>query len=190
MRALTGSRRVDVPYLQLFATKLHHCPGLISYLNGRIKGADIDLEECVPRTVRIPPQQRARLGGPSSSLGDTAMLGHKALDLTGKFRIKAKAASLEELESLMPGGANRAIIEESVSRYVDSPLVYDIKINLPQGAIKGFTLGSSERALGVSTFVSPSEGSTKEIISPVKSRLRPLFQASAAASAAAGGTSR
>jgi type VI secretion system protein ImpH len=170
MGRILGRRVMDLPYLQLFATKLRHVPGLITYLTGRLDGQEVKLEECVHRTLPIPKEQRARLGHTSACLGETALLGHEAPDLTGKFRIIVEVKSLNELETFMPGGENREILEESVSRYVDSPLVHDVTLSLQPGAVEGFSLGRGARPLGVSSFLRPVEGQPKKIVSPSLSR--------------------
>ncbi|MDR2339354.1 MAG: type VI secretion system baseplate subunit TssG [Deltaproteobacteria bacterium] len=170
MRRIIGRRDQDLPYLQLFATKLRHAPGLVTYLSGRLGGQELDLEECVPRTLDIPVGQRARLGHDSASLGETAMLGRHATDLTGKFRIVLKVSDMEGLEDFMPGGAKRKVLEEALARYVDSPLEWDVLVSLGEGSLEGFTLGSKKRPLGISTFLSPRKSDSKDILSPAMAK--------------------
>jgi type VI secretion system protein ImpH len=165
---LAGRRFGDLPYLRLFAAKVRHAPGLAAYLSGRLKGADTEIEECVLRTLEIPPSQRAALGGRSAGLGVSAMLGRTAPDLSGKFRLIFQINDMDELQAFSPGGASRALVEDAVERYVDSPLVYDILLNARPGGLRGFSLGEKKRALGISAFLAPGKDLGARIVSPVR----------------------
>ncbi|MDR3135771.1 MAG: type VI secretion system baseplate subunit TssG, partial [Deltaproteobacteria bacterium] len=80
----------DLAYLYLFATQSRTPIGLICYLKGRLRLKKINLSQCVLRWVTIPESQRLRLGGNNlecRKLGGGAVVGQKAKDRTGKFRL-------------------------------------------------------------------------------------------------------
>jgi type VI secretion system protein ImpH len=152
------SRPDDFKELKLFATKIRSSGGLLSLLRAAAPGTPLALEENVPRWVEIPEGQRGALGSPTGRLGQSALLGVKAKDLAGKFRLRAEARDTGELEGLMPGGRAFGAVSRAVARYLEAPLVWDLEIHLPRGAAKGVTLGAGEGRLGLSAFLAPGDG--------------------------------
>ncbi|MDR1039582.1 MAG: type VI secretion system baseplate subunit TssG [Deltaproteobacteria bacterium] len=151
------ARRDDFRELRLFSTKIRSAGGLMSLLRSTAPGVPLELEECVPRWVAVPPEQRGRLRGPTARLGRTVLLGGRARDLGGKFRLRAVAKDLDGLEGLMPGGKVFGAIRAAVDRYLEAPLVWDLEIRLPRGAAEGVVLGARRGRLGLSAFLAPEK---------------------------------
>ncbi|MDR3155208.1 MAG: type VI secretion system baseplate subunit TssG [Deltaproteobacteria bacterium] len=147
----------DFTDFSLFATKVRSADGLLSLLRAAAPEAGLELIENVPRWVTIPEAQRGSLRGSASRLGSDAVLGSRAKDLAGKFRLRAAAGNLGELESLMPGGQASRAMAKAVARYLESPLVWDLEIRLPPGAAEGIVLGARKGRLGLSAFLAPDK---------------------------------
>jgi type VI secretion system protein ImpH len=145
----------DFREMKLFATKIRSAPGLVSLLQAAAPGIHLELVENVPRWVDIPGGQRAAVRGGASSLGRDMVLGVRARDLSGKFRLRARVRDLEGLEGLMPGGRVYGAVKAAVARYLASPLLWDLEIHLPPGAAEGVALGVRRGRLGLSAFLSP-----------------------------------
>jgi type VI secretion system protein ImpH len=147
----------DFDFFSLFSIHSRSAAGLSIYLKGKAQIHDLYIEECVLRELSIPIAQRAKLGVSGNILGRSALIGQKARDLEGKFRVWIKADSLELFEELMPGGDKRLILDDAIKEYLDSPLVYDIILVIPQKATQGVTLGAQKGRLGLSAFLSPTK---------------------------------
>jgi predicted component of type VI protein secretion system len=57
----------------------------------------------------------------------------------------------------MPGGRIYQGIKDAVARYLDSPLVWDLEIRMPEGRATGVTLGAGRGRLGLSAFLAPEK---------------------------------
>jgi type VI secretion system protein ImpH len=158
----------ELAYLGLFATQSRHAPGLLAYLAGRLGLVGVELEQCVLRWVRIPERQRCRPGSSALDgrrLGSGAVLGRRARDRTGQFRLRLAVADEAAFVELMPGGAVRARLEQAVDRYLTAPLVYDLRLELAASAARGVRLGAGRR-LGLDAFLAPSAERPHVVFSP------------------------
>jgi type VI secretion system protein ImpH len=149
------ARPDDFRDLGVFASGIRSSGGLLALLRSAAPGTALELEENVPRWVEIPAGQRGMLRSATGRLGHSAVTGVKARDLAGKFRLRAVARDLGELEGLMPGGRVFAGIRAAVARYLEDPLVWDLEIHLPRGCASGVVLGARRGRLGLSAFVAP-----------------------------------
>jgi type VI secretion system protein ImpH len=141
--------------LRLFVSNIRHANGLINTIATETKLRGIGLTENVPRWVTIPLCQRTKLGAQACVLGESTILGEKTRDLMGKIRFTIPVKESQVLVSLMPGGKLRAKIKEITKNYLETPLVYDLKLILAKGVAQKVKLGNSEGALGISAFLSP-----------------------------------
>jgi type VI secretion system protein ImpH len=149
------SRPDDFRDMGLFASGIRSAGGLLSLLRSAAPGTPLELEENVPRWVEIPLHQRGMLRASTGRLGESAVAGVRARDLAGKFRLRAEARSIAELEGLMPGGAVYGAVRAAAARYLDAPLVWDLEIRLPPGCARGVRLGERAGRLGLSAFLAP-----------------------------------
>ncbi|MDR3203628.1 MAG: type VI secretion system baseplate subunit TssG [Deltaproteobacteria bacterium] len=160
----------DLAYLWLLATQSRNARGLEIYINSLINTLDASIEQCLERWVDIPNIQRLQLGSgnlESRSLGRGALVGRKALDVNGKFRISITVKDNKLFNQLSPGGLLRKRLEALIGRYLSSPLVYDLKLTLLIGVAQATRLGASHNSsLGRSSFLSPPKDRPLTIYSP------------------------
>jgi type VI secretion system protein ImpH len=153
-----GTISDDFNFLGLFSTAAKPALGLALYLGGKAQLKGLTIEECVPRWVTIPEEERAYLGRSGNTLGENCQLGSRGRDLEGKFRIHAVAKDTEELVSLMPQGAAYNRLLEGITSFLDCPLVADLKVTLAKGAAKPTILSSFGR-LSLSAMLAPAQKS-------------------------------
>ena len=130
---------------------------------------DVQVEQCVERRVAIPWDQRCRLGQANAVLGEDAVLGCQVRDSTGKFRVHILRADERAMRHFQPGQPGQAALADSIRRFLDAPLEYDLVLHpaedavfapcaLGQNAATGFYLGNPETFRAV-TFWSAGTGS-------------------------------
>ncbi|GMQ82697.1 MAG: type VI secretion system baseplate subunit TssG [Rhodothermia bacterium] len=129
--------------------------GLRNLLRGVFPGMQIQIEENIPRWVWL--SERRRLGQTATNtgavLGETATIGEKIQDLSGKFRIVLGPLGLDQFESFLPGGESTIRIQSVVDHFVTDLLDYDVKLRLISQEVPMMVLGDPERKLGLNTWL-------------------------------------
>ena len=149
LRQNGGTQLADLAYIDLFSRHTRTAAGLAAYVRARTGAPDISVEQCVPRRVTIPRDQRARTG--MARLGE-AVIGKSVADRQGAFRIHVHGLDAQGLAHFAPGGQGREELENAVLRYLSSPLAWDIVLHAKKDALPGARLGASR--LGASAFLS------------------------------------
>lgn len=130
----SGAPRVAV--LELLLRHTRSAMGLESYCAYALGFAgtarSVRVEQCVPRTARIPASQRCCLGQANSSLGTDITLGEEVRDHTGKFRIHFEGLNMKDMERFLPAGSDFTTVDVHVRQFVDVPLEYDIVLHPAQ----------------------------------------------------------
>jgi type VI secretion system protein ImpH len=172
---LMGGDLRDLAFLPLFATEARHADGLALYLSECLGLAGVEVEFLVPRTVAIPEETLCRLGTAEPeprSLGVGAVLGRRAVDITGMFRLHIAVPDAAQFSRLMPGGALRAKLERAVDLYLTTPLRYELALSLAPGVAPRAALGRGA-ALGRDAVLSPEPGRPMTLHSPAGGRRAP-----------------
>jgi type VI secretion system protein ImpH len=145
-------------FMGLFITQSRSAGALLTYVSKILELPEADLEQCVLRWVEIPIDQRCSLGSSPRqyrSLGAGALLGRRAKDRSGMFRLTFSLSDWWSFNRIIPGGHARAKLEKAIDRFLTSPLVYDLKLILAPGVAVPARLGCGHR-LGRSCFLSPA----------------------------------
>ncbi|MBQ7738967.1 MAG: type VI secretion system baseplate subunit TssG [Desulfovibrionaceae bacterium] len=126
---------------EIYARRTRSAAQLELFLSYVLQRYDVEVEQCVERTVQIPKDQRARLGAGSVTLGTDAMLGMCLKDRTGKFRIHLTHVATDDVKSFLPGASNYQAIKRYMDLFLDAPLDYELTIHPLDEKPKKFKLG-------------------------------------------------
>ena len=126
---------------EIYARRTRSAAQLELFLSYVLQRDDVEVEQCVERTVQIPNDQRARLGVGSVTLGTDAMLGMCLKDRTGKFRIHLKRVVTDDIKNFLPGASNHQAIKRYMTLFLDAPLDYELTIHPLDEKPKKFKLG-------------------------------------------------
>lgn len=143
-----GALPADLSCIPLLTRHTRSARGLAVMLQFLLGRSGIDIEQCLPRVIPVPGQQRARLGG--MRLGED-VIGATVTDQEGAFRIHVYQVCRAELSDYLPGGEKLARMHAIVQRYLYLPLAWDLVLHLADNATRPARLGMS--TLGVSAFV-------------------------------------
>jgi len=118
--------------------------GLQCILKSYFLTIPIRILEFVKRMVRIPQDQRFRLGSQGSMLGSDASLGNRVADVAGRFRIEIGALSLELFEKFLPGGMYHDPLLRLVRLYISYTLEWDVALKIKGDTIPSLCLGTDQ----------------------------------------------
>lgn len=134
---------------------------LVLALREVLPGRTVEIEPFAFRSVRIPAEQRVRLGRQSCRLGVDFSIGDSVPDRAGRFRIVVRDASFADYEGVLRDGALRARIEEVIQGYVGRELEAELDLRLSPDAAPRLRLGHREGArLGLTTRLARREPRT------------------------------
>ncbi len=112
-----------------------------------LPGAGIEVQSFVERLVRIPPDQRVRLGVANSTLNGDFTIGARVSDRSGRFRVKIGPVDYEDFEALMPGGENYPVLRQVVNQFTRGVLEPELEVSLAEDQSPRFQLGNRRGAL-------------------------------------------
>jgi type VI secretion system protein ImpH len=115
---------------------------LQTMLSDYLGGAPVEIEQAVPRTVKISPDQHFTLGSEDHLLGENCVLGEEIVDRQGKFRVRIGPLDRWRFRSVLPGGENHARLTEMIRAFVVDPLQHDFELILDEGEADHATLGT------------------------------------------------
>lgn len=127
----------------IIASVISHCTGL-----------PVRIDEFVPRTVRIPPDKRTRLGDTPPELGGDFITGGEVQDQSGMFRVVIGPLDQAGFRSVLPDQPAFAAVIDLVQLSLRDPLAFDIRLELAPGAVPAFVLG--EARLGWDSWAAPT----------------------------------
>ena len=140
-------------YIGLFALATRPMEGLRGLLSDYF-GTPFGLDPCVARTVRIPGDQRFRLGAANHQLGETACLGSEVQDSMGKFRVRIGPLDSEAFRRFWPGRPAYLQLAELIRLYCRDSLCWDLRLSLHRTEGRCTCLGHPEWAvLGLGTWL-------------------------------------
>lgn len=127
---------------------------LARLLARRLAGATLTVEECVPTTSLLPEFARTRLGAPSSALAARFVLGDRAPDHDGWFRLRVATLRAPHAAAFFRGGAGLRRLFAAASALVGPLLRFDVDVVLAPGAAPRLRLSHQRPArLGVDAWL-------------------------------------
>lgn len=143
-----------IRYAGLFTQLPRSALALKALLRDALELSSLDIEQCVPRWVPIPEEQRSALGGRYAELGSNLHVGEKILDRMGKVRIHAGPLKKRQFQQLMPGMPKYELLVSLVRLYVSDALEFDLHLSMQPGEAQKACLGGAQwSALGLDTWV-------------------------------------
>jgi type VI secretion system protein ImpH len=143
-----------IRYAGLFTQFPRSALGLKTLLRDALELSSLEIEQCVPRWVPIPEEQRSALGGRYAELGSNLHVGEKILDRMGKVRIHVGPLKKRQFQQLMPGMPKHELLVSLVRLYVSDALEFDLHLSMQPGEAQKTCLGGAQwSALGLDTWV-------------------------------------
>ena len=143
----------------ILSSRIRHAQGLQLLLAHFFEGIDVRIVEHVPRWVLIPHKPMIGQGNATPSvLGQTATIGDRIYDVSGKFRIVLGPLSLTQHLSFLPEKAFARRLHYLVRLYAPDHLDYDVELRLNVEEIPPLKLGSREETLGQATWLGRPKG--------------------------------
>ena len=140
-------------YTGLFSQFPRSALGLQTLLRDALEINCLMVEQCVPRRVAIPTDQRMRLGLFGISLGVNTVLGREVHDRAGKIRIRIGPLKKELFNRFLPGARFYYKLARLIGLYITDPLESDLKLILSAGEARPIRLGDPNGArLGLGTW--------------------------------------
>jgi len=144
------TRRTGLPSTRLlrYAGLLSQRPRSATALEGLLSDffddIDVHIEQCTPRWVSIPREQKAAIGLSNCALGQDCMLGDKVLSRQSSFRISMGPMSHETFVKLLPGSSGMKTVSALVQWFVQDRFDVDIELLLRGEDVPVVRLSSKE----------------------------------------------
>jgi type VI secretion system protein ImpH len=128
-------------YIDIFNRHPHSALGLKTILEDALEGLQVDIQQCVPRNVKIPAEQRLKVGKQGNQLGVNAVLGHEVLDHSGKIIISIGPLTGGQFHDLLNNTKKWMTLSFLIQAYLTVPLSCDLKLILAENEAKHPQLG-------------------------------------------------
>lgn len=141
-------------YVGILTQHPHSAWGLETMLRDAFRGVPVRVIQCVRRRVRIPDDQRMRLGRAGCRLGVDSVLGAEVKDRAGKIRLRVGPVGLAAFQRLLPGSGEHGRLALLTRLYLQDPLDRDVELVLADGEARTTRLGDATMSrLGLDTWV-------------------------------------
>ena len=141
-------------YVGILTQHPHSAWGLETMLRDAFPGVPVRVLQCVRRRVRIPDDQRMRLGRAGCRLGVDSVLGAEVEDRSGKIRLRVGPVGLAAFHRLLPGSGEHGRLALLTRLYLQDPLDRDVELVLADGKARTTRLGDAAMSrLGLDTWV-------------------------------------
>lgn len=112
----------------------------------------VEIEEFAGGWVRIHTGQRSALGVANHLLGRGAMLGERAYDKSGRFKVLVGPLDMRNRDAFAEDGVGLRLLRDCVDLMVRESLDYDVDLHIAAGAVRPFRLSTrSPCKLGLNT---------------------------------------
>lgn len=123
-------RDLALRFSGLFANRTRHTAGLSAMLQ-ELTAAPVEIEQFRPRWLKIPVNERSRIGQSQGLvLGTNTTAGESLRDLTGAFRIVIGPLAYGDYMRLSPNSASIREIVSLTRLYVGPTLDFDVQVVL------------------------------------------------------------
>ncbi|MCE0462632.1 MULTISPECIES: type VI secretion system baseplate subunit TssG [Pseudomonas] len=130
-----------LPYLGLLSLRAHSAALIEAVLRYYFKHAQLSLEQCIERPVKILPEQLNGLGTINCLLSEDLVLGEQVRDRSGKFRIHIRELGWQRFHDFLPIGSGYQALCALVRFTLPAPLDYDIRLVLRPQEIRELRIG-------------------------------------------------
>jgi type VI secretion system protein ImpH len=118
-----------------------------------VLGAPVEVEQCVPRSVRIDAADRSRLGRAGSTLGRAMVLGEQVLDRSSTCRLIVGPLEYAEVRALLPGGELRRVLQRVAVDYLGPAVICRLSALIRPDTVPPWTLKTEgDSLLGFNTW--------------------------------------
>jgi type VI secretion system protein ImpH len=156
-----------LPLAATLRNEVRNADGLRRLIEAFFPELRVAITQNVPRWVAVANRDRPRIGRRSdrSVLGDTAFLGEKLLDVSGRFRIVLGPLTWAQFKAFHPGGDAARLLADLVALYVRDTLDYDVELRIGTAELPITRLGSPSNHLGLTTWAGkPADTIVSELV--------------------------
>lgn len=114
-------------------------------LSDRLEGAPLRLEQFTGGWVTFEPSQRISLGQANSELGDSFVLGTRALHPAHRAKVVIGPISPTLAREFSPGGAQFDRVRQLAERLSGEPIGFELELLVTQDAYPPFVIGTVGR---------------------------------------------
>lgn len=131
----------------LFAQRRRPAAALEALLRDTF-GVEVEVVQFVGRWLTLDPSDRSALGrgGPHNGLGSGLMLGARAWDVQGAFRLRVGPLTFERFLNLSPDGGEFLALTEMARVFVDGELDFDVQLVLKAEEVPACLVASAPGA--------------------------------------------
>jgi type VI secretion system protein ImpH len=141
----------------LLASRLSATELLTQALKALLGDVDVNIAPLQAECIEIPVDQLNCLGLNNVMLGDSLVLGAELVD-SNKISICISLKEHAQLEAWLPGEKNNAMARELITLLLDSPVDYEIKIQVTDSLNSQVSLGQPGFGLGLNCCLSGNSG--------------------------------
>ena len=128
-------------YIDIFNKQPHSALGLQTILEDALDGLSVEVQQCAPRSVKIPEDQRFKLGSLGNRLGVDVVLGKEMMDYSGKIVIAVGPLSGEQFQDLLNNTKKWMVLTFLIQAYLTVPLECELKLVLAENEVRHPQLG-------------------------------------------------
>ena len=148
-----------LPSLGLISRRAQSADSVTAVLRHYFRYRRIELEQCLPRWVSIPSEQRSALGRANSTIGSELVLGRQIRDVGGRFRVHLLQLDWNDFHRFLPPGRDHQSLRELIAFLLRSPLQYDVRLQLQGSEVRALQLGKRNPCLlGWTTWLGRPNG--------------------------------
>lgn len=138
--------------------------GLQTMVSTLFDGLPARIQENVPRWVSV--RERPRMGSNASGsmvLGNSALLGQKVRDASGKFRLILGPLGLDRFRTFLPEGESATLLDYMVRLYTTDYFDYDVELVLRTSEVPPMSLGGPQM-LGIDAWLGRPAGDVISVV--------------------------
>ena len=172
----TLSARRLLPLAATLRNGVRNADGLRRLIEAFFPELPVAITQNVPRWVAVADRPRLGQRGDRAVLGDTAFVGEKLLDESGRFRLVLGPLTWAQFKALHPGESDARTLAELVALYVRDTLDYDVQLRISTAELPITRLGCPSNRLGLTTWAGrPADTLVSELVeydSPARPAMR------------------
>ena len=149
----------------LLAMKTKNAEGLQLVLAGYFPGMEFRIEQCIERTVSVPPDQCHAMGARNATMGVDLVMGDEVQDRMGKFRIHILDTGDSVVDSFYPGESNYCRLSALVKLFLRDQFEFDLCLRFPVSVMGDLSLGEQGPRMGWSSMLGvPTDTATMDVL--------------------------